>query len=221
MPRPASSTFYEVLSSIRTEEEFGAEYSIDYDSSDDGEVPLKFHFDNGEDASASDAEKFTRLALPAKALLPLRVLNATNGRIIIQPFRHGSPRDEFGVAAAWYNQADGFLRLQNELQRSAPLFPEMGSVLDHGSPCACYRMEDDMWYRGLVIGYADDDLGAVRVELVDIAMVANVSSCHVKLLPTEYLAVSNISLSKQLRFFNFDIFFPLTVAPEFGLGSSA
>lgn len=58
-----------------------------------------------------------------------------------------------------------------------------------GSPCGCHHPADDRWYRGIIIGYADDSLRNVRVELVDIGLVADLARCRIKQLPTEYLDV--------------------------------
>lgn len=172
--------------SIPTDEEIDALDSVD--SGDD--IPPSFHFEDPD----VEMEKYKRLQVPAKAFLPFRILRLLDRmRAVIQPYRHGSPENEWGVPESWYYQADSFPRLQEELQHSAPLFPEMDNVVDHGSPCACYLASETQWYRGLVVGYADDDLGLVRIELVDLGLMVTVSSCHVKLLPMEYLAVSLIT----------------------------
>ena len=51
-------------------------------------------------------------------------------------------------------------------------------------------MGEDVWYRGIVIGYLDEDLECVQVTLVDIDTKIVAKNSDVRFLPIEYHQVS-------------------------------
>lgn len=150
------------------------------------------------------------MLLPAKVFLPVRLSSFNGTHVVVHPIRDSLISNR-GVPDEWYKLADDSARLKCELQRSAPLFPEI-QVADHGKfgfrvlslckassliarsslgcPCACYCEQTGVWSRGAVVGYADDSLLTVRVELVDESVFHNLAPSAVKQLPMEFLSVS-------------------------------
>lgn len=133
---------------------------------------------------------FKRFVLPAKALLPIRIIRLLEGAMVIQPDRHSCPLDDPKVPSGWYAQADEFGRMDAELQQAAQYFPELGRYARKGLPCACFVPEEAWWYRGLVSSSPPEGK-TVRVHLVDIDSTRSFhDGPHLKQLPVEYLSVS-------------------------------
>lgn len=155
-----------------------------------------FNFDLVNSLEFKEMDLYRPLFVPSRVSLPVRILSIVDPKeflAVIQPTRHwlkDSP-------SHWQEQVDGFGRLQTELQRSAPLFPDI-DVGESKSPCACRYSKDDRWYRGKLAGYVDDALSIVKVELVDIGITLEVRSCRVKQLPTEYLSLPRHSTTSRL-----------------------
>ncbi|KAI9549848.1 hypothetical protein GHT06_004542 [Daphnia sinensis] len=155
-----------------------------------------FNFDFVNSPEFKEMDLYRPLYVPSRVSLPVRILSIVDAKeflAVIQPTRHrlkDSP-------SQWQEQVDGFGRLDTELQRSAPLFPDI-DVGESKSPCACRYAKDDRWYRGKLAGYVDDALSIVKVELVDIGITLEVRSCHVKQLPTEYLSLPRNSTTSRL-----------------------
>ena len=135
--------------------------------------------------------KYRSLDVPARRLLPIRIVRMAEDEygmsVFIQPARH-APNDS---PSNWQQQVDDFARLDTELQRSAPLFPDIPEVVEAGRPCAACL--DGRWHRGIVRGCAD---GNVSVELVDVGIVVEMSK--VKQLPNEFLSVPRHSIKSLL-----------------------
>lgn len=86
-----------------------------------------YHFD---ELRHIEADMYQPLDVSERHLLPIRIVSLDEQamKAVIQPTRHwlnDSPME-------WYDQVDGFARLETELQRSAPLFPDI-EVVDHGN----------------------------------------------------------------------------------------
>lgn len=87
-----------------------------------------FHFDEAGE-TAVEAELYQQLDVPCRCFLPIRIVSLSDEDLcaVIQPSRHvlnDSPSE-------WHQQVDEFARLETELQRSAPLFPDI-ELIDHG-----------------------------------------------------------------------------------------
>ncbi len=87
-----------------------------------------FHFDEAGETGV-EAELYQQLDVPTGRLLPIRIVSLSDEDLcaVIQPYRHvlnDSP-------SVWHQQVDNFARLETELQRSAPLFPDI-ELIDHG-----------------------------------------------------------------------------------------
>ena len=103
---------------------------FDVDSSDfsDDVYPI-FDFQH-YDTQGLDWEPYRPLQVPERRLLPIRIVRMAEDDVIsayIQPARR-SPNDS---PSEWQQQVEDFARLDSELQRSAPLLPDM-DVVDHG-----------------------------------------------------------------------------------------
>ena len=93
-----------------------------------------------------DSELYRSLDVPTRRLLPIRIVRMAEDdygmSVFIQPARH-APNDS---PSEWQQQVDDFARLDTELQRSAPLFPDI-KVVDSGESCPLARWETLLFCR--------------------------------------------------------------------------